>query len=512
MTTVTPYARTPASKRAGGLSGFRPQSQASGQSAASGEAAAGYYTGCPKIVTVFLLSLLVPFIIPIGEVALQPHRVVILATMPYLLARLASGQAGRITSIDVMIFLSALWCLIAYIIVQSPFARGALFSKLQFAFSFFFEMYGGFLIARVGIQSGQDLRRVTKFMFYTSLVCLPLAAVEAVTHRAFLSEILGTKPAYDVRFGMRRAQVVFHHPILYGTFVSSAMGLVWFTFQPQAKLVGRIFRSLIIFAALFFSFSMGAILSFVVQAGSIAYDHFLRALQIRWTLMIMAIVGMYVVIDIFANSSPMQVLVRYLTFNQQASYMRILIFEWGVENIMARPLFGFGSGDWTRPPGFPPSVDNFWLLIGMQFGIPAMLALIIGVILITRRLSLKALEDPMDIASRAAIMTSMGGIIIAGATVHYWQGMLSFVMFMFGSGIWLLSRPDPAPAVEAEDAAAAGPKPAAGRLSSARATLSQSRTPTAKPAPPPARNGASGRADSAQTPAKRRFVPYGRKG
>jgi hypothetical protein len=36
----------------------------------------------------------------------------------------------------------------------------------------------------------------------------------------------------------------------------------------------------------------------------------------------------------------------------------------------------------------------------------------------------------------------MGGIIFAGATVHYWQGMLAFVMFIFGSGVWILSRPD----------------------------------------------------------------------
>jgi hypothetical protein len=223
--------------------------------------------------------------------------------------------------------------------------------------------------------------------------------------------------------------------------------------------------------------------------------------------MIIGIVCMYILVDIVANSSPMQVLVRYLTFNRQASYMRILIFEWGVDNIISRPLFGFGSGDWTRPPGFPPSVDNFWLLIGMQFGVPAMISLIIGVILITRRLSLKALEDPMDIASRAAIMTSMGGIIIAGATVHYWQGMLSFVMFMFGSGIWLLSRPDPAPPAEAEDgAAAAGAKPAAGKPSPARAANGKGRNATANG------TGANGRPASAQPPAKKRFVPYGRKG
>jgi hypothetical protein len=34
----------------------------------------------------------------------------------------------------------------------------------------------------------------------------------------------------------------------------------------------------------------------------------------------------------------------------------------------------------------------------------------------------------------------LGGVIIAGGTVHYWQGMLSFVMFLFGVGIWMFAR------------------------------------------------------------------------
>ena len=69
-------------------------------------------------------------------------------------------------------------------------------------------------------------------------------------------------------------------------------------------------------------------------------------------------------------------------------------------------------------------------------------ALATATALIMRRLALKSLSDPLDIACRAAVLTAMGGIVLAGGTLHYWQNMLSFVMFMFGSGIWLLSRPD----------------------------------------------------------------------
>ena len=415
----------------------------------AGQAQTGTWAdqGTPIVVVCFLVSLLVPFIIPVGVLDLQPHRIVILLTMPYLLARLFSGRAGRVTAFDILILFASLWCLFSYTISYgSGRARGSTIDQtLVFAGSYFVEMYGGYLIARVGIRNANDLRRVARFMFYCILVAIPLAAAEAISHKAFLQELLGRKPAFDVRFGMRRAQVVFGHPILYGTFASTAMGLVWYIFRPQAALAGRIFRSIFVFAALFFSFSMGAILSFMVQAGSIVFENVFKNVPRRWTIAACGVAALYVLVDIASNSSPFSVLVRYATFNQQASYVRLLTFEYGMDTIFRYPLFGFGSGTWLRPPGFPPSVDNFWLLTAMQFGTPAFLGLATAIIINVRRLSRKLLSDPMHLACRAGVITSMGGIILAGGTVHYWQGMLSFVMFIFASGTWLLSVPDPVP-------------------------------------------------------------------
>ena len=431
-------------------------------------------TGSPIIVTVFLCSLLVPFIISVGPIDLQPHRIVILLTMPYLFLRLISGRVGKVTVIDFLVLFSGLWCAYSYTFSYGPNATlqgRTIGDTVQYAFSFFFELYGGYLIARVGIRSANDLRRVTKFMFFCVLVAIPLAAAEAFSHKAFLMELIGRKPALDTRFGLRRAQVTFGHPILYGAFVSSAMGLVWYTYRANAALGGKIFRTVFVFLALFFSFSMGAILSFMVQVGSIIYEQMFKNIPKRWTLLVMAFIGLYFLMDMFTNSSPFSVLVRYATFNQQASYVRLLTFEFGVDNILARPFFGFGAGRWDRPPGFPPSVDNFWLLTAMQFGLPAFLSLAVAVALIMRRIALKSLADPMEIACRAAVLTSMGGIVLAGGTVHYWQSMLAFIMFIFGSGMWILSRPD-AQAAEVE-------------------------APTTDDAPQP-------------VPAKKRFIPYGR--
>ncbi len=440
--------------------------------------------GAPLVVLAFLFSLLIPFIITLGQISLQPHRIVILLTMPYLLARLFSGKAGKLLAADFLILFAGLWCALAYTF-SYRYAPGVSIGKtLQFGFSFFFELFGGYLIARVGIRSAQDLQRVTKFMFYFILLAIPLAAIEAVSHKPFLMDLLGRAAAYDVRFGMRRAQVVFGHPILYGTFASTAFGLVWYALKPNASVFGRAFRALFVFIAVFFSFSMGAILSFLIQSGSVTYDRLFKNIPRKWTLLVLAFVALYIFLDLAANSSPFSVLVRYLTFNHQASYVRIVVFEFGMQNIYNRPLFGSGAAGWTRPPGFPSSVDNFWLLTAMQFGVPAFAGLAGGVLLIVRSLSLKSLSDPLDRACRAAVLTSICGIILAGGTVHYWQSMLSFVLFMFGSGVWLLSKPDeqpPDPTLSSDPAGdpAADPAPA-----------------LKKPTP--------------EKPAEKKFVPYGR--
>lgn len=483
MTATVPISRSPARNTAAA-----PRSSVA-RPALGQYANAATERGSPLIVMAFLSSLLIPFIIPVGSIALQPHRIVILLTMPILFIRLITGRAGRVLAIDFLLLFGGLWSALGYTF-NYHYTRNAqgIGATIEFGFSYFFEFYGGYLIARVGIRNKENFQRVTKFMFYCVIVAIPLAAIEAITHKAFLMELLGRRPAWDTRFGMRRAQVVFGHPILYGAFVSSALGLVWYTYRLNAPIGGRVFRSALVFIALFFSFSMGAIMSFLVQIGSIVYERLFRNVEKRWTLLVLAFIGLYILMDIFSNSSPFSILVRYATFNQQASYVRLLTFEYGLDNIRDKPFFGFGPGQWIRPPGFPRSVDNFWLLTAMQFGLPAFFALAISTALIMRKIARKSLSDPMEIACRAAVLTSMGGIVLAGGTVHYWQNMLAFIMFIFGSGLWLLSRPDaPPPAEETlQDTDQTAVK---------KGTLKQG----------------TGKQDAGkQAPAKKRFVPYGR--
>ena len=90
------------------------------------------------------------------------------------------------------------------------------------------------------------------------------------------------------------------------------------------------------------------------------------------------------------------------------------------------------------------SVDNFWLLMTMRYGVPAFLMLAFAIFVMVRQATKLPLTSPVDQACRTGYLISLAGVIIAGGTVDYWHSMLSFFMFMVGAGMWLCTA-DQAP-------------------------------------------------------------------
>ena len=314
----------------------------------------------------------------------------------------------------------------------------------------FIEFLGAYMVARVCIRSAEDFRRVVKVLFFITLFLLAFAALESVTRRPILLQLLGQGSAAvdaGIRFGLRRAQAVFAHPIHYGAFVSAGLGLVWYALRPGAGLFARIVCAGVIGLSTFFSLSTGALLAFVMQCGFIAWEAVTAPNPKRWRLFAWGSLAGYVVLDLISTRSPFHVLVNYASFTHGSAYNRILIWQYGTDNVLANPVFGIGQNDWENPRWMSDSVDNFWLLLTMKYGLPFIAMFVGALYLIVRRISLQALPDPVDRACRAGYLTTFGGIAIAGGTTHYWETMYAFVLFIFGTGVWMISggaKPNPA--------------------------------------------------------------------
>jgi len=159
----------------------------------------------------------------------------------------------------------------------------------------------------------------------------------------------------------------------------------------------------------------------------------------RWTLFTILSIIAYIGIDLLSTKSPFHVLVKYASFSTGSAYNRILIWQFGTENIWNNPIFGIGMHDWERPAWMVPSVDNFWLLLGMRYGFPAIAMILVGLFLLLRQVSRAELTSPEDRAARAGYLVVFGGLFVAGGTVHYWHAMMAFVLFIYGTGVWTIT-------------------------------------------------------------------------
>jgi hypothetical protein len=199
----------------------------------------------------------------------------------------------------------------------------------------------------------------------------------------------------------------------------------------------------------FLGLSSGAWLAILLQVALIAWATIFDRIKWRWWLLMGLFALAYVVIDILSNRTPIRVFMSYATFSAHNAYWRGLIFEWGIANVLgsaekaipASPIFGIGMRDWIRPHFMNSgSMDNFWLVLAVRYGMPGFLLMAIGyAIVIGRVIRRDFSNDPVLSQIRRAWVFTFLGLTFTLCTVHVWGSVFSFVIFMFGSGVWLIS-------------------------------------------------------------------------
>ena len=68
----------------------------------------------------------------------------------------------------------------------------------------------------------------------------------------------------------------------------------------------------------------------------------------------------------------------------------------------------------------PPSVDMFWLLNAVRFGIPAGVLLIVSFFAVFLSVSFRKGLDGRLVAYRTAYLIMMVAFLLVGWTVHFW--------------------------------------------------------------------------------------------
>lgn len=416
------------------------QPQRRGRRQGQGKAGAGGATGpAATFVPLFLIALLIPINIHLGDLRLSFYRVVLLVTFLPVALNFLLRRGPRLRWADIM--------MICYSITGSAslLVTGA---SIASAGVFVLESFGSYGLARMYVRSVEDFTAMVRVFFWCVVATIPFALYENLTGDPLVLSTLGAylpvlpDVPHEIRLGLDRAQVVFDHPILYGVFCALAFAPVLYVAGLRQVPRLHLFRAALVGVGAFASLSSGAFVAVALQCLLVAWDLVVRFVRQRWKLLIGLVAAMGVVLEVFSNRTLPQIAIEFLALNQGTAWTRLLVNGYALENIAQKPFFGIGlHGDWQRPDWLTNSIDNFWLATTLRYGVPAGVLLLAGVLAAFWTIARAPNEDPRVEACRKGLLISLVSVSTAIITVHLWNSTYCLFLLLVGSGMWIADRP-----------------------------------------------------------------------
>ncbi len=396
-------------------------------------------------VFLFLVVLFLPWIFNVGSLALSPYRLVLLGTFVPCVFAWLTGKAGRVRVSDILIILYCVWATI------SLSANHGFGNSVQTAGILFIETFGPYLMARCYIRSVASFREMIRLLYRMVAILLPFAIFEAFSGRDIILELFSSVlPTHvvaitDPRWGLRRAQTVFEHPILHGVVCGSFLAMVHTVLGDRQSLSKRWLMTGIVGATAFLSFSSGPITALAAQGMLLGWNWLLQQNKSRWKLLWAMVFAGYVLVSLMSNQTVPEFFITHFAFDQLSAGYRVLIWNFGTQSVLNHPIFGVGLGEWDRPLWMPPSIDMFWLAHAVFYGLPGgILMLAAFLCAIFKAGFLNGLDEETS-RYKTAYVIAMTGLFLVGWTVHFWNTTYVLAMFLLGSGVFfseLSAEPD----------------------------------------------------------------------
>ncbi len=295
------------------------------------------------------------------------------------------------------------------------------------------EYLSPYFAARVFIRSQSEFVAVIRLLVVIAIAISATTWIESVTGFSIFGHVFDSG---GKRLGLFRAAGPFPHPIHWGFFAASLISLAASRVISERFGLVHLFGILCLLGAALTSVSSSAILAAIIQLGMIGWLLMMRGIQYRWLFLVAGLVTLYILVDLLSNRTPIHVFFTYATLSPWNGYIRMLIWDFGLQNFYASPLIGIGFNNWFRASWMGPSVDAFWLLIAMRYGLLGAAPLFTGFISALRygASAVVAEEPKLPLGLATAWMFSMVGFIVTGLSVHFWGHALVYAMFF--TGLW----------------------------------------------------------------------------
>jgi O-Antigen ligase len=372
-----------------------------------------------------------------GSTSLPPFRFILIPSIALIVVELVRGKFAFRWS-DLFVVLASFWVSLAMFMTTEA---GEAFTA---AFAQTTDMAVAYFFGRVTIKNLRDLR--TLLVMMTPILCLIgiVMAIESLGNRAiiqpFFSSVTG-RPFYyysDVRFGLFRALGPFPHPILAGMFMASFLSLYLMSgLRGWPKFAG-----LIASFGGFFSMSSAALLALTSGLLLTAYNWISeRILNLSWGKFLAA-AATFVFVAEASGAGTYRMIIKYGSLNSSSAYNRIRIWQIGSDNVAKNPWFGLGYADWERPGWMSDSVDNFWLLLAMRFGVivPFLVffALAFAMVLLAKR---STYANPIDRRAYRGVAIALAVFAFGATSVALWGASVVWFFMLMGLAVSISSAP-----------------------------------------------------------------------
>jgi hypothetical protein len=368
-----------------------------------------------------------------GTVLVTPSRVLGMISIFVVIPAIVSGNRFNRNAADWFVMLFAFWASISFLV--SGGTKG-----IQSAGAIALESIVPYFIGRVYITDSARMSKVAVTMMLIVWAVLPLAFVESMTRVHIVQEALGAKignllSAESMRYGILRAMATFDHPILYGVFCALVFPAAWYILPRR----WRILNVTVIAASVVLSASSAAYLGFALIAALILWERFTTRVQHRWQILLGIMLAAITLIGLVSNRPLTSIIAGSLSFSSSTGWIRLLQWNFGWANVWDHWLLGLGSSDWVRPYWLNSSIDDYWLLNAMLYGIPGLIG-VAGATLSAIVAVGRGAIPQTDHARRNARIAWVFAIVmlsVVGLSVDYWKGMQVLFFFMIGQGMFL---------------------------------------------------------------------------
>jgi len=383
---------------------------------------------------VYLLLLPSQMLFDAGGLILPPYRLFLIPSVLFVIAQLLRGHL-RLGLPDICILAATFWIPIAVTVTMGA-ERAVSGGGAQFI-----DIALSYLFARAAIHSLRDLRIVMILVMPGLTIIGAIIVAESVLGIYILQPlalaIFGGIGASleNVRLGLLRAPGPFPHPILAGLFLASFLPIYILSgIRGAPRVLGCI-------AALcsFFTVSSAAFLALGVGISLVIYNALVeRIKRLTWRLFfIVSTIGL-LVLQFATESGVVNLLIRFSALNAWSGYYRILIWRYGSESVANNPIFGIGYAEYERPFWMTTSVDNFWLLLGIQYGLLPPLAILLATVLAVVGLARKSRRaTDVDRHLLRGIAISLAVFALGVYSVSVWLSAQVWYFMLLGIAVSL---------------------------------------------------------------------------